>query len=141
MKTCLESIMNVKEILNLYIKSFILLKEDTFHQYESILNEIFINLISYNELIVFCWEKWNSENNNIHIKVLQSYVLKYFSYLRYVFDLKFEIDAIYMKPQNLNNVCYDFMKFDNNSNEYNEDIKLMFSQILPFLVEVNSKSK
>ena len=141
MKTCLESIMNVKEILNLYIKSFILLKEDTFHQYESILNEIFINLISYNELIVFCWEKWNSENNNIHIKVLQSYVLKYFSYLRYVFDLKFEIEAIYMKPQNLNNVCYDFMKFDNNSNEYNEDIKLMFSQILPFLVEVNSKSK
>ena len=46
-----------------------------------------------------------------------------------------------MKPQNLNNVCYDFMKFDNNSNEYNEDIKLMFSQILPFLVKVNSKSK
>ena len=31
MKTCLESIMNVIKILNLYIKSFILLKEDTFH--------------------------------------------------------------------------------------------------------------
>ena len=76
--------MNVKEILNLFIKSFTLLNEDIFKQYKSILNEIFLNLISYNELIVHCWERWSNENNNIHIKVLQSYVLKYFSYLRYI---------------------------------------------------------
>ena len=141
LKTCLESIMNVKEILNLFIKSFTLLNEDIFKQYKSILNEIFLNLISYNELIVHCWERWSNENNNIHIKVLQSYVLKYFSYLRYIFDLPYEIDALTLKPQNLNNICYDFMKFDNQSNEYNEDIKLMFSQILPFLVELNEKMK
>ena len=141
--SALESILNVKECINLIIRSFPLLNEEIYFKFKSILNEIFQTLINFNQLVSNVWNKWNLHNFKSHIKVLQSFVLKYFSFLHYFFVLNFEKKEVFINnlnkiidTQKLNNVCYDFMKFDNEKSDYNNNVKIMFSKILPFLIEI-----
>ena len=136
LSSSIESILNIKECITLIIRTFPLLNEDLYNQYHSSICEIYLNLIDYNELVVCIWNKYEYLNNQTHIKVLQSYSMRYFSYLNFVFDYKYDCSDISDKKQKLNDVCYDMMKFDSES-EYLSEMKILFSKIMPYLIETS----
>lgn len=136
----MESTLYIKECLNLIIRSFPYITHDTYVLYRTHICEIYLNIIQYNEILVKLWNVFINENNKTFNKVLQSYAMKYFAFLHFVFDAGFDCEDIGANKQRLNNVCYDMMKFDSIS-EYNSEIKIMFSKILPYLIEGKKTTK
>ena len=142
----LQSILNIKEGLNLLIRGLSLLTPEYYNKYKSNITEVVLNLINYGELVVKSWNKWHLKNDVYHIKILQSYVIKFFSCIYFIFTSNlinnkdiFPINStIYQK---LNNICYDFMKFDSQQNIFEPTIKIMFTKLLPFLLSMNNLCK
>jgi hypothetical protein len=138
----LQSILNIKEGLNLLIRSLSFLNSEYYLKYKTNITEVMINLINYGELVSKSWDKWKLKNDINHIKILQSYVIKFFSCVYFIYtsnlinneDIFPTNSKIY---QRLNNICYDFMKFDSQQNIYEPTIKIMFTKLLPFLVIMN----
>ena len=142
----LQSILNIKEGLNLLIRSFSLLNSEFYLKYKTNITEVMLNLINYGELVSKSWDKWKLKNDINHIKILQSYVIKFYSciYFIYTSNLINNEDIFPMNSkvyQRLNNICYDFMKFDSQQNIYEPTIKIMFAKLLPFLVMMNDDIK
>ena len=142
----LQSILNIKEGLNLLIRSFSLLNSEFYLKYKTNITEVMLNLINYGELVSKSWDKWKLKNDINHIKILQSYVIKFYSciYFIYTSNLINNEDIFPMNSkvyQRLNNICYDFMKFDSQQNIYEPTIKIMFTKLLPFLVMMNDDIK
>ena len=142
----LQSILNIKEGLNLLIRGLCLLNSEYYLKFKSNITEVLINLINYGELVSKSWEKWKLKNDINHIKILQSYVIKFYSCIYFIYtsnliDNKEIFPANSKIYQRLNNVCYDFMKFDSQQNIYEPTIKIMFTKLLPFLLIMNENSK
>ena len=134
---CLQSILNIKEGLNLLIRSFSLLNSEFYLKYKTNITEVMLNLINYGELVSKSWDKWKLKNDINHIKILQSYVIKFYSCVYFIYTSNLinneDIFPINSKIyQRLNNICYDFMKFDSQQNIYEPTIKIMFTKLLPF---------
>ena len=146
MTAVIESVLNIKEVLSMLIRSFPLLTEDLFNQYHTNLEENYINFVKYNQLVVKCWNIFVSvteEKASTMIKVLQSYTLKYFCYVHFIYDCGYDIMTNVNNisknfGQEINDVCYDMMKFDIES-QFKKDMKIMFSKILPYLIEGTKK--
>ena len=143
---CLQSILNIKEGLNLLIRSFSLLNSEFYLKYKTNITEVMLNLINYGELVSKSWDKWKLKNDINHIKILQSYVIKFYSCVYFIYTSNLinneDIFPINSKIyQRLNNICYDFMKFDSQQNIYEPTIKIMFTKLLPFLVIMNDDIK
>ena len=142
----LQSILNIKEGLNLLIRGLCLLNSEYYLKFKSNITEVLINLINYGELVSKSWEKWKLKNDINHIKILQSYVIKFYSCIYFIYtsnliDNKEIFPANSQIYQRLNNICYDFMKFDSQQNIYEPTIKIMFTKLLPFLLIMNENSK
>ena len=142
----LQSILNIKEGLNLLIRSLSLLNKEYYLKFKTNITEVMLNLIKYGELVSKSWDKWKLKNDINHIKILQSYVIKFFSSVYFIYTSNLinneDIFPINSKIyQRLNNICYDFMKFDSQQNIYEPTIKIMFTKLLPFLVMINVKNK
>ena len=142
----LQSILNIKEGLNLLIRSLSLLNNEYYLKYKTNITEVMLNLINYGELVSKSWDKWKLKNDINHIKILQSYVIKFYSCVYFVYTSPLinneDIFPINSKIyQRLNNICYDFMKFDSQQNIYEPTIKIMFTKLLPFLVMMNDNIK
>ena len=140
----LQSILNIKEGLNLLIRSLSLLNEEFYLKYKTNITEVMINLINYGELVSKSWDKWKLKNDINHIKILQAYVIKFFSSVYFIYTSNLmnsgEIFPINSNKR-LNNICYDFMKFDSQQNIYEPTIKIMFTKLLPFLLKMDDKNK
>jgi hypothetical protein len=113
----LQSILNIKEGLNLLIRSLSLLNSEFYLKYKTNITEVMLNLINYGELVSKSWEKWKLKNDINHIKILQSYAIKFYSCVYFIYTSNLinneDIFPINSKIyQRLNNICYDFMKFD-----------------------------
>ena len=78
--------MNVKEGLNLLIRGLSLLTPEYYNKYKSNITEVLLNLINYGEFVVKSWNKWQLKNDIYHIKILQSYVIKFFSCVYFIFS-------------------------------------------------------
>ena len=142
----LQSILNIKEGLNLLIRSLSLLNSEFYLKYKTNITEVMINLINYGELVSKSWDKWKLKNDINHIKILQSYVIKFYSCVYFIYTSNLinneEIFPMNSKIyQRLNNICYDFMKFDSQQNIYEPTIKIMFTKLLPFLLMMNDNMK
>ena len=142
----LQSILNIKEGLNLLIRSLSLLNSEFYLKYKTNITEVMLNLINYGELVSKSWDKWKLKNDVNHIKILQSYVIKFYSCVYFIYTSNLinneDIFPINSKIyQRLNNICYDFMKFDSQQNIYEPTIKIMFTKLLPFLVMMNDNMK
>ena len=142
----LQSILNIKEGLNLLIRSLSLLNSEFYLKYKTNITEVMLNLINYGELVSKSWEKWKLKNDINHIKILQSYAIKFYSCVYFIYTSNLinneDIFPINSKIyQRLNNICYDFMKFDSQQNIYEPTIKIMFTKLLPFLVIMNDNMK
>ena len=142
----LQSILNIKEGLNSLIRSLSLLNNEYYLKYKTNITEVMLNLINYGELVSKSWDKWKLKNDINHIKILQSYVIKFYSCVYFVYTSPLinneDIFPINSKIyQRLNNICYDFMKFDSQQNIYEPTIKIMFTKLLPFLVMMNDNIK
>ena len=142
----LQSILNIKEGLNLLIRGLSLLTPEYYNKYKSNITEVILNLINYGESVVKSWNKWQLKNDIYHIKILQSYVIKFFSCIYFIFTSNlinnediFPINSLLY--QRLNNICYDFMKFDSQQNIFEPTIKIMFAKLLPFLLTMNNMCK
>ena len=143
---CLQSIMNIKEGLNLLIRGLSLLNDKLYNKFKSNIAEVVLNLINYGESVVKSWNKWKLKNDIYHIKIIQSYVIKFYSCIYFIFssNLINKEDIIPVNSslyQRLNNICYDFMKFDSQQNIFESNIKIMFSKLLPFLLTMNELCK
>ena len=142
----LQSILNVKEGLNLLIRGLSLLTPEYYNKYKSNITDVLLNLINYGEFVVKSWNKWQIKNDIYHIKILQSYVIKFFSCVYFIFSSNlinnediFPINSLIY--QRLNNICYDFMKFDSQQNIFEPTIKIMFTKLLPYLLSMNNLCK
>ena len=143
---CLQSILNIKEGLNLLIRGLSLLNDELYNKFKSNITEVVLNLINYGESVVKSWNKWQLKNDIYHIKILQSYVIKFYSCIYFIFTSNlinnediFPINSSLY--QRLNNICYDFMKFDSQQNIFEPTIKIMFTKLLPFLLTMNDICK
>ena len=81
----LQSILNIKEGLNLLIRGLSLLTSELYNKYKSNITEVLLNLINYGEFVVKSWNKWQLKNDIYHIKILQSYTINFFLYIFYFF--------------------------------------------------------
>ena len=142
----LQSILNIKEGLNLLIRGLSLLTPEIYNKYKSNITEVLLNLINYGEFVVKSWNKWQLKNDIYHIKILQSYAIKFYSCIYFIFSSNlinnediFPINSILY--QRLNNICYDFMKFDSQQNIFEPTIKIMFTKLLPYLLTMNNICK
>ena len=142
----LQSILNIKEGLNLLIRGLSLLTPEYYNKYKSNITEVLLNLINYGELVVKSWNKWQLKNDIYHIKILQSYAIKFYSCIYFIFSSNlinnediFPINSLIY--QRLNNICYDFMKFDSQQNIFEPTIKIMFTKLLPYLLTMNNLCK
>ena len=139
----LQSILNIKEGLNLLIRGLSLLNPELYNKYKSNITDVALNLINYGESVVKSWNKWQLKNDIYHIKILQSYVIKFYSCIYFIFSSNqinnediFPINSLLY--QKLNNIFYDFMKFDSQQNIFEPTIKIMFSKLLPYLLTLNN---
>ena len=144
MNMALQSILCITEGLNLFIRGLNLLTNEFVNKYKTNITEDILNLISYGELVSLSWNKWKLLNDVYHTKILQSYVVKFYACIYFIFtsDLIKTKDIFPINSeiyQKLNNICYDFMKFESQQNELDPTIKIMFTKILPFLLSMNEK--
>ena len=142
----LQSILNIKEGLNLLIRGLSLLTPEFYNKYKSNITEVVLNLINYGEFVGKSWNKWHLKNDIYHIQILQSYAIKFFSCIYFIFSSNlinnediFPINSLLY--QRLNNICYDFMKFDSQQVIFDPTIKIMFTKLLPYLMNNISKIK